>query len=105
MTHPAADSKELSETRDLIVRSQNGVEGLEFGGDLAGLARLAEVGGHRAVTMDQADVLLKELASKLKPRTQERRATIRLWNSYLSMIVVFTLLCTEWVLRKRHGLP
>ena len=88
-----------------MVRSQHGVEGLELGGDLAGLTRLAKAGGPPAVTMDQADVLLKDLAGKLKPRTQDRRETLRLWNSYLSMFVVIALLCTEWVLRKRHGLP
>jgi hypothetical protein len=104
-THHAGDLSGLSETRDLIVRSQNGAEGLNLGGDLAGLSRMANAGGHRAGTMDQADSLLQDLASKLRPRTQERRETIRLWNSYISMAVVMALLCTEWVLRKRVGLP
>jgi len=105
-TTPRASSLSgLSETRDLIVRSQNGVEGLDLGGDLTGLTRMANAGGHRAGTMDQADSLLQDLASKLKPRTQERRETIRLWNTYVSMAIVMALLCAEWVLRKRVGLP
>jgi len=54
---------------------------------------------------DQAEALMKDLASKLKPRNQEHRETIRLWNNYVSMALVMVLLCTEWVLRKRHGLP
>jgi hypothetical protein len=87
------------------VRSQNAVEGLDLSADLAGLSRMASAGGHRAVTLEHADALLQDFASKLKPRFQERRETIRLWNSYLSMGIVIALLCTEWVLRKRQGLP
>ena len=95
----------LTESRDLIVRSQNGVEGLDLSGDLPGLTRMANVGGHQAGMADQAEALMKDLASKLKPRNQEHRETIRLWNNYASMALVMVLLCTEWVLRKRHGLP
>lgn len=104
-THPAAELRELSETRDLIVRSANGVEGFDLGGDFPSLSRMASAGGHRAVMLDQADSLLQDLAAKLRPRTQEHRETIRLWNSYLSMGLVMALLCAEWALRKREGLP
>ena len=69
------------------------------------MTRIAEVGGHRAGTADQAEALMKDFASKLKPRNQEHRETIRLWNSYASMSLVMVLLCVEWVLRKRQGLP
>ncbi|MGO8926314.1 MAG: PA14 domain-containing protein [Limisphaerales bacterium] len=104
-SHRASELQGLAESRDLIVRSQNGVEGLDLSGDLPGLTRMANVGGHQAGTADQAEALMKDLASKLKPRNQERRETIRLWNSYASMALVMVLLCTEWVLRKRYGLP
>jgi hypothetical protein len=104
-SHRAAEFRGLTESRDLIVRDQNGVEGLDLGGDLPGLTRIAEVGGHRAGTADQAEALMKDFASKLKPRNQEHRETIRLWNSYASMSLVMVLLCVEWVLRKRQGLP
>ncbi len=102
---PANELRGVSESRDLVVRAGNGVEGLELGGDFAGLSRMASAGGHRAVMMDQADAMLRELADKLKPRSQERRETIRLWNSYFSMGLVISLLCAEWVLRKKQGLP
>lgn len=95
----------LTEVRDLVVRNQNVLEGLELGGDMAALARMANAGGHQAVAMDQAEALVNDLCSKLKPRAQERRETIRLWNSYLSLVSVLVLLCVEWVLRKRQGLP
>lgn len=101
--HPAL--KGLSETRDLIVSNQTGQEGLELGGDLANLTRMAAIGGHLAGTMDQAEAILKDLGSKLKPQNREHRETIRLWNGYFSMLLVMALLCTEWVLRKRQGLP
>jgi hypothetical protein len=78
---------------------------LDLSGDLPALSRMASAGGHQAATMDQSDALLKDFCGKLKPRTQERRETIRLWNSYASIAVVLALLCTEWVLRKRQGLP
>jgi len=105
VTHPAAELRQLSETRELIVRNASGVEGLDLTGDFAGLERLASASGYRAARLDQADSLLQDLATRLKPRTQQRRETLRLWNSYLSMGLVMGLLCTEWVLRKRQGLP
>lgn len=97
--------KELAEVRQLVVRSQNSLEGLDLSGDLPALTRMASAGGHQAGTMDQTEALLKDFCGKLKPRSQERRETIRLWNSYASIAVVLALLCTEWVLRKRQGLP
>jgi hypothetical protein len=101
----AAGFQGLAESRDFIVHSPDAVEGLDLGGDLPGLTRMANVGGHQAGTADQADDLMKDFASKLKPRNQEHRETIRLWNSYASMSLVMVLLCVEWVLRKRQGLP
>ena len=104
-THRQAELKGLAEVRELIVRSQNGLEGLDLGADLPGLSRMAAAGGHLAGTMDQAPSILQDLASKLKPRNQEHRETLRLWNSYLSLCLVAGLLTVEWVMRKRLGLP
>jgi len=96
--------KSVSETRDIIVRDLNGLEGLELGGDLSNLARLAAAGGHQAGTMDQCDTIVKDLAGRLKPRAQEHRETVRLWNNYFALLFVVGLLGVEWVLRKRRGL-
>jgi hypothetical protein len=104
-THRQGELKGLMEVRDLLVRSQNALEGLDLGGDLPALTRLAAAGGHLAGTMDQADALLKDFASKLKPRPQEHRQTIRFWTSYPALLLVVALLSAEWVLRKRQGLP
>jgi hypothetical protein len=104
-THRDAELKGLAEVRELLVRGQNGLEGQDLSADLAGLSRMAAAGGHLAGTMDQAGPILKDLAGKLKPRHQERRETLRLWNSYLSLLLVAGLLSAEWVTRKRKGLP
>ncbi len=101
-THP--ELRGYSEVRELSVREGNGLEELELGGDFSGLSRMAAAGGFRATKAEGCEALMKEFASGLHPRKQERRQTLRLWNNYVSMIIVMTLLCTEWVLRKRHGL-
>lgn len=104
-THSSPELAGRSEARDLIVRDQNGTEGLDLSGDPANLARMAATGGHQAGTMDQCQEIMRDFASKLKPRSQEHRETIRLWNSWLFLSLVVALLGLEWVLRKRAGLP
>ncbi len=104
INHAHPDLAGISESREISVRDRNGLEELELGGDLAGLNRMAAAGGLRAGTADACEGLMQDFASGLQPRNQERRQTLRLWNNYVSMILVMTLLCTEWVLRKRHGL-
>lgn len=104
-THPAPELKGLVEVRDLLVRPQQGLEGLDLSGDLANLNRLANLGGHYASTMDQADAALRDFAARLQPRHQEQRQAIRLWSNYVSLALVVALLAVEWVLRKRQGLP
>jgi len=102
--HERPEFNGLAEAREIIVRDLNALEELDLAADLPGLTRLAAAGGHQAGTMDQADAILGDLAARLKPRTQEHRETIRLWNSYLSLLVVLALLSVEWTLRKRRGL-
>ena len=96
---------QVAESREFLVRGQSSAEGLDLSGDLPALNRLATIGGGRAGTMDQTDGIVHDLVGKLKPRWEERRETIRLWNNYGSMLLVMALLCVEWALRKRQGLP
>jgi hypothetical protein len=102
--HAHPDLRGQSESREISVRDGNGLEELELGGDFAGLNRMAAAGGLRATRAEGCEALMKEFASSLQPRNQERRQTLRLWNNYISMIILMTPLCAEWVLRKRHGL-
>ena len=95
----------VQESREFLIRAQNNAEGLDLSGDLPALRRLADAGGGRAGTLDQTDAILRDFTARLHPRWEDQRTTLRLWNSYLTLLVIIGLLCTEWVLRKRHGLP
>lgn len=103
ISHPSLPGVE--EVRELSVRDQTGLEGIELAADLPALQRMANAGGHRAVTLQDSAAALREFSSRLKPRTTERRQTIRLWNNYISLAIVIAALGAEWMLRKRHGLP
>ena len=103
--HPDPSLKQIVETREFIVRGESSAEGLDLSGDLPALTRMAIAGGGMAGTMDQTSAILQDMSSKLKPRWQERRESVRLWNSYPPMLLVIGLLCIEWLVRKRHGLP
>ncbi len=105
VSHGSPELEGLVETREVLVRGGSGAEGWELAADPAALNRISGAGGHYAAPIEQAGPLLKDFASKLKPRPQEHHETLRLWNNYLSMVTVVVLLCIEWVLRKRHGLP
>ena len=105
-THRDRELQGLAETRDLVVRSESGLKKcLDLSGDLPNLNRLAKAGGLWAGTLDRDEHPAQGSHGQLKPRHQERREAIRFWSSYLSMTLVVTLLCVEWVLRKRLGLP
>ena len=95
----------LVENRDLVVRAHQTQEGLELGADLANLSRLAVTGGFRADTLDQAEDLVRDLAAHLEPHETVHRATHTLWDNYAALLIVLGLLATEWVWRKRVGLP
>jgi len=104
VSHPGGGSAALEETRDLVVRDSSGAEGLELGGDLPALARMSAAGGGEAGTMDQTARIVKDLAARLQPRSEEHQETIRLWNNYFILCVIVGLLSAEWILRKRQGL-
>jgi hypothetical protein len=105
VTSPHPDLATLAETRDLVVRAHQSQEGIELGADLANLSRLAAAGAFRADTMAQATALVRDLAERLEPRTNPRTKTRSLWDNYGALLLVVVLLLTEWVWRKREGLP
>ncbi len=95
----------LTEARDIMVRDRQSQEGLELGADVPNLQRLAAAGGFRADTFDQAEPLIKELATRLEPRATPHRSTHSLWDSYWALLLIVGLLSGEWIWRKRVGLP
>jgi hypothetical protein len=95
----------LTEVRDLVVRDRQSQEGIELGADPLNLGRLAAAGGFRADALDQAVPLIQDLAERLVPKANPRRSTHSLWDNYLALLVVLGLLATEWLWRKRVGLP
>ncbi len=101
--HP--DLNGLGEVREFQVRDRPGREYLELGADPAALARLAEIGGGTSGNFSQADAILKQIASKLKPRDREETRTNSLWDNYLILILILGLLIGEWAWRKKIGLP
>jgi uncharacterized membrane protein len=95
----------LSEAREILVRSQQGSELLELSADPASLARLAELGGGQSGDFAQADAIVRRFAEKLKPRDRDVVRTFSLWDNYAVLVLLVGALATEWVLRKRNGLP
>ena len=69
-SHRDAGLQGLTETRDLVVRSENGLETLDLSADLPNLNRLAKAGGLQAGTLDQTEALLKDLSDKLNRATR-----------------------------------
>ncbi|MEX2285537.1 MAG: hypothetical protein WD648_00530 [Planctomycetaceae bacterium] len=67
------------------------------------LTELAQAGGGRLLLPDQVHELPQLLA-----RPEQRTAINRdyeLWNHWMVLVLFFTLLTTEWIVRKLHGLP
>jgi hypothetical protein len=91
--------------RTLVVNRQPGKEAVELQADFAALERLAIFGGHRAVRVYDSEKLVNELMSGIKPRSFKKTETSSIWDNYLVMILITSLLAIEWVCRKRIGLP
>ncbi|MCH2114972.1 MAG: VWA domain-containing protein [Pirellulales bacterium] len=71
--------------------------------DHTALRALAELTGGSFCTLDRAE----ELADKLpQPRSVslEEQPRQSLWNTHLVMAVFVAILCSEWILRRRHGM-
>jgi len=97
---------ELVETRELAVRKRPGLEGLELSADAAALERIVGAGGGgRWGGLEDGEEIVRELASGLEGRKTYRVETWSLWDNYWALLAVLTLLCVEWVWRKRLGLP
>ena len=76
---------------------------LELAADPAPLRRLAEATGGRLLRDFEAGLLpgLLEARASERPRTDSDP----LWDTPIALLLVFTLLAAEWLLRRRAGLP
>jgi hypothetical protein len=99
------EQAQLTEVRDLVVRSHVSQEGIELGADLPNLQRLAQAGGFRADTLDQSVALITELCEHLETKDTPHRTTHSLWDNFGALLLVLGLLSVEWMWRKRVGLP
>ena len=81
------DVMKLEDTKALVERI------VKDGGRLDALVNIA--GGGRAGTMDQTDAILRDLTARLHPRWEDQRTTLRLWNSYLTLLLIIGL-GTRW---------
>lgn len=97
--------EDLTEVRDLLVVRRSSNEGVELGADGAAMARIAAAGDGMAVHAVEMEALARHVVQHLAPRTSERRSTVSLWQSHAALLLVVVLLVSEWLTRKRRGLP
>lgn len=102
-SHP--ELKELSEVRLVTVRREAMRETAEVEADPGALKRITQAGGHRSGDIIEAESIVTSLLESLEIRPQPVQRTYSLWNNYFALLLVVGVLMTEWVLRKRHGLP
>jgi hypothetical protein len=94
-----------AESRELLVRSDPGREALEPALDRAALDRLAAATGGEAVGLDGVEAAIAALSASLTPRTVTVRHRLTLWDGPWWLLLLAALLVTEWVWRRRLGLP
>ena len=67
------------------------------------LEELARDGGGKVYTPEDVQDLLKKLVDKSVPQTEYHEQ--RLWQWWVFLAAVVSLLTVEWVVRKWSGLP
>lgn len=68
------------------------------------MVQAAEATEGRFYTLADADALLRDLPSGVRPSLDSPRPPILLWNHWLMFLLVLGLFSVEWVLRKRKHL-
>ena len=67
------------------------------------LAQIADVSGGRLIFPDEIDQIASVFSDAVTSETQN--SEIPLWDHWVILVVFFTLLTTEWIVRKLNGLP
>lgn len=88
---------------EVLVRKQLSAELANVSCHRELLTQLSELSGGTVVEPAVADSLLK----LIQPRedTQEKIQERSLWDHWIVLVMMFTLLTSEWVVRKLNGLP
>ncbi|MDO4573960.1 MAG: hypothetical protein Q4D98_01965 [Planctomycetia bacterium] len=69
------------------------------------MASLAAESGGRSVAPEELGKLWTELAQQKDALQMEHEMFTPIWDRWYWMLLLLTLLCTEWWLRKRYNLP
>jgi hypothetical protein len=93
------------ESRELLVRTDPGREALEPALDRAALDRLAAATGGEAVGLDGVEAAISSLSASMAPRVLAVRHRLTLWDGPWWLLLLAALLVTEWIWRRRLGLP
>jgi hypothetical protein len=88
---------------EVLVRKQMSQELANVSCNRALLTQLAELTSGAVVEPYEAARLIKLIQPKDRPEEKLKERT--LWDHWLVLLVFFTLLTSEWVLRKLNGLP
>ena len=95
----------LEEIREFVIQDNENREWLDLNSDHAALERFVAAGGGIAGDVVSADDVFNHLAERLTISERHIHETISLWNGYIVILVIITLLAAEWIWRKRVGLP
>lgn len=69
------------------------------------LSRIAEITGGEFALPEEVNSLFESLRSRDFRLEVRRRSVVRLWDRWPVLLLFVALLCSEWYLRKRWGLP
>ncbi len=88
---------------EFVVAPVQSLEKIELSADRAALDQLAEATGGVVVAPRDAASLLEHLGPASQPVVEEDRYP--LWHSWPLLAMITCLLTSEWILRKKTGLP
>jgi len=92
-----------SVTTEFAVEAASSAEEVELSADRGLLSRLAELSGGAVAGPADADQALAALRPGVYTRSEQFEYV--LWNSWPFLTIIMLVAATEWVVRRRNGLP